>query len=144
MSEFSIRYRQSATVAEGTPSLRNGPRAGDRLPDAAVARNGRQTTLQRELVGPCFHLALCGPVEAWNAQADAVAALSTRSGLVTVRHLTRSSAPDALVDSSGVAFARLGVRETAQYLVRPDGYVAYRCEGTDVRGVKQYLGSWFI
>jgi len=143
LSEFSIRYPRSPVVTEGTPSLRKGPRAGDRLPDAAVTRNGRETTLQRELVGPCLHLLLCGPVQAWNAQADAVPERATHPGLVTVRYLTRSAVPDALVDGSGVAFARLGVRETAQYLVRPDGYVAYRCEGTDLGGVRQYLDRWF-
>jgi 2-polyprenyl-6-methoxyphenol hydroxylase-like FAD-dependent oxidoreductase len=143
LSEFSIRYPRSPVVTEGTPSLRKGPRAGDRLPDAAVTRNGRETTLQRELVGPCLHVLLCGPVEAWSAHADAVAKLSARPSLVTARYLTRSAAPDALVDDSGVAFATLGVRETAQYLVRPDGYVAYRCEGTNLGGVRQYLDRWF-
>jgi hypothetical protein len=64
---------------------------------------------------------------------------------VTVHYLTRSAVPDvldALVDDSGVAFARLGVRESAQYLVRPDGYVAYRCGGNDLGGVRQYLERW--
>ena len=143
LSEFSIRYPRSPVVTEGTPALRKGPRAGDRLPDAEVARSGRQTTLQRELVGPCLHLLLCGPIDAWSAHADAIAELSTRPALVAVRYLTRSPVPDALVDGSGVALARLGVRETAQYLIRPDGYVAYRCDGPDLTGVRQYLDRWF-
>jgi hypothetical protein len=51
---------------------------------------------------------------------------------------------DALVDASGDALARLGVRDDALYLVRPDGYVAYRCAGRNLAGVEQYLARWFI
>jgi len=49
---------------------------------------------------------------------------------------------DALVDEQGAALDRLGVRESAVYLIRPDGYVAYRSEGTDLRGVEQWLANW--
>ena len=144
VSELGIGYPRSTVVTEGTPSLRKGPRAGDRLPDATVTRNGQQTTLQHEIVGPCLYLLLCGPVEEWSVHTDAIRACSTRWHSVTVGYLTRSPVPDALVDSSGAAFARLGVGKTAQYLFRPDGYVAYRCAGTDLRGVEQYLGRWLI
>lgn len=142
VSELSIRYRGSAVVTEGTPSLRKGPRAGDRLPDAELTRDGHSTTLQRELVGPCLHLLLCGAVEDWDAHV--VTELAARyDATVVVRYLTRSTVADALVDGSGVAFTRLGVRDAAQYLIRPDGYVAYRCAGIDLRGVHEYLGRWF-
>jgi len=130
-------------VTEGTPPLRKGPRAGDRLPDAPVTRNGRQTTLQCELVGPFLHLLLCGALDEWHAQADAVTACSTHCDAVRVRHLTRTPSSDALVDERGEALDRLGVLDTAQYLVRPDGYIAYRCAGTDLRAVQQYLSRWF-
>jgi hypothetical protein len=30
-----------------------------------------------------------------------------------------------------------------QYLIRPDGYVAFRCAGTNLDGVERYLGRWF-
>jgi len=144
VSELGIRYRKSPAVAEGRPPLPRGPRAGDRLPDAELTRNGRATTLQRELAGPCLHLLLCGNVEDWGPQAGAVANLSTRGAAgPAVHYLTRSPAPDSLVDGSGLAFARLGVRDTGQYLVRPDGYVAYRCAGRELRGAEEYLSRWF-
>jgi len=140
VSNFSIRYRDSPAVAEGTPSLRGGPRAGDRLPDAELAWNARATTLQREIVGPRFHLLLCGALEEWGGQASSLARLTAcYPDTVAVRHLTRSAAADTLVDSSGNAFAKLRVRDTGQYLVRPDGYVAYRCAGTSLTGVEQFL-----
>jgi 2-polyprenyl-6-methoxyphenol hydroxylase-like FAD-dependent oxidoreductase len=143
VSNFSIRYRNSPAVTEGTPSLGAGPRAGDRLPDAGLTLNGRATTLQREVIGPRVHLLLCGPLEEWAAQTTALASLTASyPDILAVRHLTRSVAPDTLVDSSGEAFARLAIRDTAQYLVRPDGYVAYRCAGTSLRGVERFLNRW--
>ena len=142
VSEFSIHYRKSGAVLEGLPSLGGGPRAGDRFPDAEVVCNGRATTLQREMAACCFHLLLCGDAKAWTQAA--VANLEARHGrTLRVLRLTRSSVPDALIDHSGAVLARLGVREDGLYLVRPDGYVAYRCAGRELRGLEEYLGRWF-
>lgn len=144
VSEFSIRYRTSAVVTEGTPLLKHGPRAGDRLPDVELARNGRATTLQQELRGPCLHLLLCGGADVWESRAPAVASIAARyGGVVCVHRLTRSSGLDVLVDESGTALSRLGVRNAAQYLVRPDGYIGYRCGGTNLDGIESYLSRWF-
>jgi hypothetical protein len=144
ISELGIRYRDSPAVTEGTPSLQAGPHAGDRLPDADLTVNDRATSLQRELAGPRLRLVLCGRVDAWSMQADAVATLAgRRGGIITVHRLTRSPVADALADRDGGALARLGIRDAGQYLVRPDGYVAYRCAGTDLTGVERYLDRWF-
>src|SRR5581483_11874405 len=124
-------YRNSPAVLEGTPSLRRGPRAGDRLPDARVWRDGRPTFLQQELAAPRLHLLLCGAPEVWDAAQ--VAVLSERYvHVLTIFRLTRIPHPGALHDASGEAFARLGVRDVAQYLVRPDGHIGFRCGGADL------------
>ena len=138
VSELGINYRQSEAVTEGTPALDGGPRAGDRLPDAEVTVDGRATTLQREVVGPRVCLLLCG-----HAEARSRGNLAERyGGVLGVRWLDRSAAPGVLVDASGVALERLGVRDSAIYLVRPDGYVAYRCAGTELGGVETWLEDW--
>jgi 2-polyprenyl-6-methoxyphenol hydroxylase-like FAD-dependent oxidoreductase len=142
ISELGIRYRNSPVVAEGAPPLRAGPRAGDRLPDAHVARNGRSTHLQREVTGPCLHLLLCGALEAWDhAQVGGLA--RQYAGLLIVRFLTQNPVSDALVDSHDEVLRRLGVEEMAQYLVRPDGYIGFRCAGRDLKEVTGYLRQWF-
>jgi hypothetical protein len=41
-----------------------------------------------------------------------------------------------------VALARLGVRRTGHYVVRPDGHIAYRAAGTDLRGLQRWLAGW--
>jgi 2-polyprenyl-6-methoxyphenol hydroxylase-like FAD-dependent oxidoreductase len=144
VSELDIRYRTSAAVSEGRPALGAGPRAGDRLPDAAITLNGSATTLQREVVGPHLHLLLCGDDEGWRGEAAATARIAQRyARRVVVTRLDRSPAPGVLVDESGEGLARLGVRGHAIYLVRPDGYVAYRCAGLDLAGLEAYLSRWF-
>jgi 2-polyprenyl-6-methoxyphenol hydroxylase-like FAD-dependent oxidoreductase len=157
VSEIGIAYRDGPLATEGTPALSDGPRAGERLPDAPVRVDGRESTLQREVVGPCFTLLVCGG-DALRAVAkgadtgggrgdfqsggggDRVTPLGDR---LRVRRLVPSNASgdavDAHVIESAVALDRLGVRESALYLVRPDGYVAYRCAGTDRAGVDRWI-----
>jgi 2-polyprenyl-6-methoxyphenol hydroxylase-like FAD-dependent oxidoreductase len=141
LSQLRVHYRRSRAVHEGQPALSRGPRAGDRLPDAHIVDHGRECWLQEALPTPTYHLLLCGPAESWNS--DQLAALGERyRGLVVVHRLTREAAPGVLHDIRGEAFARLGVEQTAQYLVRPDGHVGYRCGRTDLRGLERYLARW--
>jgi 2-polyprenyl-6-methoxyphenol hydroxylase-like FAD-dependent oxidoreductase len=141
LSQLRIHYRGSPAVHEGEPALRRGPRAGDRLPDAHIVDQGRERWLQEALATPTYHLLLCGPAESWNS--DQLAALHEGyAGLVAVHRLAREAAPGVLHDVRGEAFTRLGVEQAAQYLVRPDGHVGYRCGGNDLRGLERYLARW--
>ena len=143
LSELGIRYRRSPAVAEGEPRLHRGPRAGDRLPDVPVTMDGRTVWLQEATVGPRLTLLLCGDPSAWAP--DGLAALrAAYPDVLTLRFLTRSALAGALVDTEGDALARLDVRDAAQYLVRPDGHVAFRCRGRELGAVEQYLGAWYV
>ena len=85
---------------------------------------------------------LCGSPEGWDG--DDIADLKSRYRKNLVLHyLSRNAGANFLVDG-GAVLAGLGVLETGQYLVRPDGYVAYRCGGSDLRGLQQYLASWLV
>jgi 2-polyprenyl-6-methoxyphenol hydroxylase-like FAD-dependent oxidoreductase len=143
LSQLAIRYRNSPAVQESPGAPRTGPRAGDRLPDARIVRDGQESWLHQALTAPAFHLLVCGPASGWTD--DRVAALRERHGaLVAVHRLTRDAqaAPGILLDPSGEALARLGVVEAAQYLVRPDGHIGYRSRGTDTLGAERYLARW--
>jgi hypothetical protein len=143
LSQLAIHYRNSPAVQESPGAPRAGPRAGDRLPDARIVRDGRPSRLHHALTAPAFHLLLCGPATGWPD--DRVAALRERHGaLLAVHRLTREAqaAPEILLDPSGEALARLGVVEAAQYLVRPDGHIGYRSRGTDTLGAERYLARW--
>jgi hypothetical protein len=112
--------------------------------------------LQEELLKPYMMLLLCGPVEAWNS--DGLRNLAREfQDLLELTHLRRAgpygppgaasetgSSAATLVDENETALAMLGVDSTAQYLIRPDGHVAFRCAGTDLSGVRDYLRRWFV
>lgn len=141
VSELGIRYRKSPAVTEGSPPLATGPRAGDRLPDGQLIRDGQPAWLQEELAGPNLHLLLCGAPDVWDL--DQLAALRARyGGLLIVHTLTRANRKGTLVDPTGDIFARLGAHDAAQYLVRPDGYIGFRCAGHELDGVTRYLARW--
>jgi hypothetical protein len=143
VSQLGIRYRKTPAVAEGEPRLSKGPQAGDRLPDARVLRDGQPAYLQQVLSSPHLHLLLCGPTAAWNG-ADIMKLAEDFRDVLAVNYLTREHSDGALVDSSGEAFTRLGVDGHAMYLIRPDGHIAFRSGGTDLRGPAAYVAQWFI
>jgi hypothetical protein len=63
--------------------------------------------------------------------------------LAVVHRLGTEPLPGRLSDPSGAALARVGARHGAQYLVRPDGYVGYRCAGFDLAGLERHLARLF-
>jgi 2-polyprenyl-6-methoxyphenol hydroxylase-like FAD-dependent oxidoreductase len=145
VAQLAIDYRHSPAASNGPDPPRRGPKAGDRLPDAHLLRDRQRTTLHAATAAPSFHLLLCGPTDSWPA--PATTALTRRhAGLVAVHHLSREPAPAALHDPDGTALRRLGLdpagTRIAHYLVRPDGYIAYRAGGTDLTGLHAYLARW--
>ncbi len=141
ISELRIHYRKSPAVAEGRPRLRGGPRAGDRLPDAQLMLDGHPIALQRAVIGPYLALLLCGDTQTWDGAR--LASLAHRyAGLVKFHRLASQALPGMLVDD-GHTLALLGAHDGAQYLVRPDGYIAFRCGGSNLDGVTRYLEQWF-
>jgi 2-polyprenyl-6-methoxyphenol hydroxylase-like FAD-dependent oxidoreductase len=141
VAQLNIGYRHSPAVQQGRPTLRRGPRAGDRLPDARIARDGQACWLGEALAAPCFHLLLCGPPGDWHP--SQLTTLRHRyPDTLAVHHLTREATPGALHDVGGQVLARLGADGTAQYLVRPDGHIGYRCGGDDLAGLQRYLAHW--
>jgi 2-polyprenyl-6-methoxyphenol hydroxylase-like FAD-dependent oxidoreductase len=141
VSQLGIHYRRSPAVEEGSPSMRRGPRAGDRLPDARIALDGNACWLQEALAAPRFHILLCGPRDAWDG--GELSAMRERyADLLSVHHLSPHQAPGVLHDVNGQAFSRLGVEREAHYLVRPDGYIGFRGAGTDLGHLQRHLARW--
>lgn len=148
VSQLGIHYRRSPAVTEGEPRLSKGPHAGDRLPDARILRNGQPAYLQQALGSPRVHLLLCGRVDAWSTAS--IAAMTRRfPDVLAVHHLAREHSDGVFVDPDGTAFARLGVDRSAAYVIRPDGHVGFRSDGTDLasgtdrRHASAYLAQWF-
>lgn len=138
VSQLGISYRRSPLSVDGPTGLRRGPRAGDRLPDAPIVREGQPSTIHQIVAVPGWHLLLCGPSAAWSA--EDVAQLGDRyAGQVTVHRVTAQHDPNMR------ALRRLGLSEVenAQFLVRPDGHVGYHAGGTDLTALESYLRHWF-
>jgi 2-polyprenyl-6-methoxyphenol hydroxylase-like FAD-dependent oxidoreductase len=143
VSELGIRYRGSPAVREGAPRLTRGPRAGDRLPDGRLTIGGSEVFLQRVVAGPCFTLLLCTRDEPDPRALSTARELTARyNGLVEMRVVSAGAGEDVLADNEGAVLDVLGVKSTAQYLIRPDGYVAFRCRGWDMRELAAFLGEW--
>jgi 2-polyprenyl-6-methoxyphenol hydroxylase-like FAD-dependent oxidoreductase len=144
ISQLAIGYRHSPAASNGPHAPRRGPHAGDRLPDAPLASNGRPTTLHAATAATGFHLLLCEPTTAW--QTTTTASPWREAGLVAVHHLTRQPIPGVLHDPDGTALRRLGLdpagQHAAHYLIRPDGHIGYRAGGTDLTGLHTYLTRW--
>ncbi|MFF3325056.1 FAD-dependent monooxygenase [Streptomyces sp. NPDC002889] len=118
LSQLGIRYRRSPATAKSPHRRGHGPRPGDRLPDTP----GNLHALTAE---PGYHLLLCGPRDSWDPDVITTAT-SGREHLIHV-HTLGTSGP---------------WRGITHCLVRPDGYLAYRAEGTDLAGLRGYLDRW--
>jgi 2-polyprenyl-6-methoxyphenol hydroxylase-like FAD-dependent oxidoreductase len=138
LAQLAIRYRHSPLSLDGPHPPRRGPKAGDRLPDTPTVHNGQPTTLHRLVAAPGWHLLLCGPAHAW-AATDVTSLAQRHAAILTVHHLTPPDTGGP--DGGGSALHHLGLTptDTAQYLIRPDGYVGYRAGGTDLTALTGYL-----
>jgi 2-polyprenyl-6-methoxyphenol hydroxylase-like FAD-dependent oxidoreductase len=118
LSQLRVSYRDSPLSVEGTPRRPGGPRAGDRLPDHLVISAGRSIRLHDLLARPGVHILL-------DREADRLGMLPS-GRLVNVHRL-------ASVPGRGLI------------AVRPDGYVGFRCQVTDVGQITDWLtrlGAW--
>lgn len=141
VSELGIRYRRSPVVSEGNPRLSRGPRAGDRLPDAQLTIDGKLVAMQRAVIGPGLGLLLCGEPQRW-ACAGVDELVAHYGGLIRIHFLSSEQSSDAPFDN-GSGLAELGAEHGAQYLVRPDGYIAFRSAGYELDLLRAYLARWF-
>lgn len=141
IGQLGVGYPRGALAIEGRPTLRRGPRAGSRMPDAPLYRDGTACRLHDVLAAPRFHLTLCGPPQIWSPTQVS----STRQrfdGLVDVHEVSAEPVTRALHDLDGALLPQLGARPAAQYLVRPDGHIAYRSSDTDLGPVTRHLARW--
>jgi 2-polyprenyl-6-methoxyphenol hydroxylase-like FAD-dependent oxidoreductase len=173
-SMTEVNYRGSPIVRQDRPSLwhanvvsstteapsiadwaafGDGPLPGDRAPDAAVGerrlfeifRGTRHTLL-------LFDGAAATPEGYANLARIAREVGERWRELVLVHVIVPAGSPpreltlerSILLDSQSEAHRRYGARSECLYLVRPDGYVAYRCQPADGERLSAYLASIFV
>lgn len=173
MSQIEVGYPKSPIVGQDQVSLwsvgvggsaeypgfsdwihfGDGPAPGTRVPDMPVA----EKTLFEILRGP-QHTLLCfdgaaATEEGYHRMAQLIELAKKRlgadiQGFVVVPSATRPQAlaPEVpvLFDAEGEMHRCFGARSECLYLVRPDGYVAYRCQPADEHRFSAYLDRLFV
>jgi 2-polyprenyl-6-methoxyphenol hydroxylase-like FAD-dependent oxidoreductase len=144
--ELAVAYPDSPIVAGDAPPDGDGPAPGSRVPDAGplVRPDGSLTSLRELLRDPGVQLwvaAGVGPPDEALALAGRVAPL-VRARVVVTGELPASGPPgvEVLADAALRVHGRLGVATAAALVVRPDGYLGFRCEPPDLDRVAGHLG----
>ena len=158
VSQLGIKYPDSPIVGEelggADRAFRCGPAAGHRAPDGPLrlAGDGRMVSLFSRLRGPPHQLLLFAgsTADGWSTSGTELHDLLTEYEGLLKPHLivAREHAPKVgtlpvYVDEPGLLHERYGLKGAGYYLIRPDGYVAYRAPGTDLRPVRAYLQRTF-
>ncbi|MCC9606164.1 FAD-dependent monooxygenase [Blastopirellula sp. JC732] len=148
--EIDLDYRSSRLSLEFDP-CEAGPSPGERAPDVAeIFASGIASSLFETLRAPYYHLLLFNPPDVDSIAPDVVAAAG--KALDVHGHWLRTLivGPDVsgidwpagvtpVMDLDGELRRRYGGDVARLYLIRPDGYVAYRSQGVD--GLDAYLQS---
>ena len=148
-SQLDVSYRASS-LSEQTGSFRKGPKAGDRAPDGQLLDpSGQPTSLFAQFRTPEFRL-LIFQGRRHGADAEALAAIGQRvraatDGLVRPLVITidNTTGPDddviVLNDPKQGTHVCYGVSTPSLCLIRPDGYVGFRCHAGDEAELLSYL-----
>ncbi len=148
-AQLDVNYRASA-LSEHSGDPRRGIRAGDRAPDGLLLDpSGRPTSLFAQFRTPDFRLLMFqGRRHVVDPKVLADIGQRVRAatnGLVVPMVITadNSTAPDdgviVLNDPKRRTHVCYGVTAPSLCLVRPDGYVGFRCHASDEAQLLEYL-----
>ena len=136
VADLDVSYRRSAAVEDRRSRLARHLRAGDRLPDAPLHGPDGPTTVHRLVGPPGHHVLLLGPSTAWDPRA--VAELERTPG-VSVHLIRPGTATGGSRDETGEVWRRLHAGGFSQYVIRPDGHLGFRADGTDIGPLLEWL-----
>jgi len=160
LEELDVDYRNSPICAEGGSGRRlaAGPHAGAEAFDAGpLLRADQRLTLFELLRGSRHNLLLFPGTRSGSASWLRLARLAdatqrAHAGLIDVHLVARpgvavpSDLPagtSVIVDAEGALHRRYGAHAECLYLIRPDGYVAYRSAPSAPPRLREYLGRIF-
>ena len=158
VSQLGVRYTDSSVVAEDMTNadgdFRRAPGKGARAPDGPLwlLPAGEPTTLHARLTGGAHHLLLFARtgetglllIESVKRRLPIPYRSLLRTHLVIGEAIGELARWPPLIsvyqDQSGITLRRYGITSAGIYLVRPDGYVAFRAPGLGaVEGFVSYL-----
>jgi 2-polyprenyl-6-methoxyphenol hydroxylase-like FAD-dependent oxidoreductase len=160
LSEMTVHYPHSPLNAEsGGPGWDSaGIHPGDRLPDTRLRQPGtsQEERLLAILRGGTYDLLLlpaapeAAAPQVWTdlrQRIEAAYAEGVRVHLILPGDSLPASLegfPSVWLDPDGSVRRLLGARESALALVRPDGYLAYRCQPPSWEELRAYLERYLI
>ncbi|MBC8006096.1 MAG: FAD-dependent monooxygenase [Verrucomicrobia bacterium] len=131
VSGIGIRYKKSNLTA----SFPHGdfpdhsPKPGERLPYFTYEQRGKKVSLDDGLVPTTFYLFVFGK---HLLPASFQTVVQEYKNVLSLKHIEDDSVTQSL-------FKLFGIKEAGCYLVRPDLYIAWRCQGFDEKGLSNYL-----
>lgn len=157
LSELGVTYRgsllsdQHVGVAAHAWLLGKGVAAGDRAPDADLVENAaaptRLFTLLRDTRFSLLLLSGVAPTPDSLARLDTIADEVQKSyaDAIAVHRISAAGWPAAtLMDPEARMHAEYGAAAETLFLVRPDGYVGYRSQPAEWKGLRDYLARILI
>jgi 2-polyprenyl-6-methoxyphenol hydroxylase-like FAD-dependent oxidoreductase len=157
ISQIGLTYRGSDSVEEG-PAIGSrwpaaAPAPGDRMPDTLFqAADGKPVRAFELLRDPRYLLlVLSGERAGADGARRALAVAEGAAGrygdrvqacCVAGDHLPTTVSARGLQDLGFTLHRRLGLHVDGLYLIRPDGYVAFRCAPVDGTALGAYLLRW--
>ncbi|MDM9379764.1 FAD-dependent monooxygenase [Chlorogloeopsis sp. ULAP01] len=156
LSELNVNYRNSPIVQDGYPLswLSRSPKAGDRAPDVLVQTDKGQQRLYHVLADTQHHLLLFGgKLPSYTSVAQMAQEIESKFPYVITVHivLIGTEIPkdlqwqgSILLDPQGECHRSYGASSASLYLIRPDGYIGYRCQGADVNKLMAYLQKVYL
>lgn len=129
---ISYTYRDHIKPIDGLSPMEDGPEAGDRAPDANLDDGSRLHHMFR--AGGMTLLVL--PDDEQQDEAEAWASdVADQYGQLIQSYVSRPEDQDELVATYGSDRA---------YLIRPDGYIAFRCRLSEQHRMREYLDDILV
>jgi 2-polyprenyl-6-methoxyphenol hydroxylase-like FAD-dependent oxidoreductase len=160
LEELDVDYRKSPICAEaGNAGSLSGPHAGAEALDAGPLQRANQHLTLFGLLRGSRHTLLVFPgarsgSPSWLRLARlANATQRAHTGLIDVHLVARPgaavpsdlpTATSVIVDVEGTLHRRYAAQAECLYLIRPDGYVAYRSAPAAPRRLREYLKRIFV
>jgi 2-polyprenyl-6-methoxyphenol hydroxylase-like FAD-dependent oxidoreductase len=137
--ELALRYRDSPILDPDGGVLRRGPQPGERAPEFTFGPPAGRRRMHELLRGTRPVALLVAGSDDPSRLAGIVATLEERFG-----HEVAVLLLDAATDPDRTARRRWGVRGDAAYVVRPDGYVGFRCAPADAARIVSHLDGILV
>jgi 2-polyprenyl-6-methoxyphenol hydroxylase-like FAD-dependent oxidoreductase len=143
--ELDVAYLDSSIVGGDSPPGAPGVLPGQRIPDAGplVRADGTTTSTRQLLRDTEVQLWVCAGVDGLDRAIDVAERCAAEH--VRARVFVIADAPptvtgtDVLADPELHVHGRLGAVDDTAYVVRPDGYLGFRCQPPDAGPLAEHL-----